>query len=45
LEEYARRYFVKWQTVKAPANRKQSAERYLIATGFQPNKSSNNNDT
>jgi 23S rRNA (uridine2552-2'-O)-methyltransferase len=38
LKEYARRYFVKCKTVKPPASRKQSAERYLIATGFQPNK-------
>jgi len=45
LKEYTRRYFVKCKTVKPPASRKQSAERYLIATGFQPNKSSNNNDT
>jgi 23S rRNA (uridine2552-2'-O)-methyltransferase len=34
LKEYARQYFRKVKTVKPPASRKQSAERYLIATGF-----------
>jgi len=35
FREYARQYFQKVKTVKPPASRKQSAERYLIATGFR----------
>lgn len=34
LREYARRYFSNVKTVKPPASRQESAERYLIATGF-----------
>ena len=34
LRDYARQYFRKVKAVKPPASRQQSAERYLIATGF-----------
>lgn len=34
FRNYARQLFDKVKTVKPPASRKQSAERYLIATGF-----------
>jgi 23S rRNA (uridine2552-2'-O)-methyltransferase len=46
LRNYARRHFEKIKTVKPAASRKQSAERYLVATGFQPKTISNTtNDT
>jgi 23S rRNA (uridine2552-2'-O)-methyltransferase len=35
LKTYAREYFDKIQVVKPPASRAESAERYLVATGFR----------
>lgn len=38
FRNYARQFFRKVKTVKPPASRKQSPERYLIATGYRSNK-------
>ena len=35
LRDTAKQYFHKVKTIKPPASRKESAERYLVATGFK----------